>query len=185
MLTKNFYNIFAQTFRRRTSSLHTVEITDVTGETQTMKLCSASPYMPDTMLGGICTAYAQWHGIWHGVFFGTGKTPPTVNDIIMESPISVASNDATRGDLLLQSPGGNGISVVIGDEYTQLAATHYVTNNTANTIEISELGLYGKFENDPGIMPFLLDHTVLDEPVILPPGETQAITYEIRFPYGK
>lgn len=164
--------------------MHTVDIKDVTGETQSMTLCSSSPYMPDTMLGAICDGHAQWHGIWHGVFFGTGKTPPTVNDIIMESPISVASNDATRFDLLIQSPLNNGLSVVIGDEYAQIAATHYVTNKTANTIEISELGAYGKLINKSEIKPFLLDHTILDEPIILPPGETQAITYEIRFPYG-
>ncbi len=184
MLTKNFYNMLAQTFRRFKSSTPTLTVIDYTGTEQAMPLFVTSPYFPDTMLGALCFGSARWHGIWFGTYFGTGKTPATVNDIVMESPISIDSNDEALADILVQSPGIEGLSVVVNDDYTQLAATHYLTNQTSKPIELTEVGLYGKFKNENSIKPFLLDHTVLQEPITLPPGVTVPVTYEIKFPYS-
>lgn len=183
MLTKNFYQLMTQMFRRRLSGNETISVTDVSGNVQTMEIFSSSQF-PDTLLGALGTGCSQWYGEWFGAFFGTGKTPPTANDIAMEAPISVSNHDTSLFPLLVESPGTTGILVLVEDTYAIMAATYYVTNKMSNAVEISEIGLHGKYVNDTSCVPFMLDHTVLDEPIVLQPGETVPISYEIKFPYG-
>lgn len=183
MLTKNFYRLMTQIFRRRLSTTQTLSVVDTTGGVQEMTVFSSSKF-PDTLLGALATGCSQWYGEWFGTFFGTGKTPPTADDLAMEAPLSVNSNDKSLCQILVQAPGDAGVLVSVEDTYAIMAATYYVTNKMSEAVEISELGLFGKYFNETSCIPFLLDHTVLDEPIVIPPGETVPITYEIKFPYG-
>lgn len=185
MLTKNFYNIVAQLFRVRKSSECTVTVQDIVGNTQTMTIgADAAQCFPDSLLGSMCMPLVQYHGQWFGTYFGTGKTPATPSDIVMEAPISKDVTNASDCDLRVQSHNASGVIVEINDTYMQLAATHYVTNQTSKTIELTEIGTYGKLKNETTRRPFLLDHTVLEEPILLPPGVTVTVEYVVTFPYG-
>lgn len=180
MLTKNFYAILAGLLRRREGKQYTVSVTDCQGNIQTTDsfFTDAVPY---TLFGAISNG-ASWadgskHGIWRGTFFGTGTTPATVDDIVLESPI-------TRTDITHASPGTPGLCVELNADHMLISATHKVTNKSGQDIAITELGAYGNMFTSTDV-PFMLDHTVLQDPIVIPAGQTVPIDYEIRFPYGK
>ena len=179
MLTKNFYAVLAGLLRRRDALTYSVSIVNCTGTTQTTDSFFTQT-VPYSLLGAI-TNGKSWkdgskHGNWYGTFFGTGRTPATVDDYVLESPI-------TSTEITHSSPGTTGLHVSLNADHMLLSATHKVTNNTAQDLEIYEIGLYGCLTSGSDL-PFLLDHTVLDEPIIVPAGQTVPIDYEIKFPYG-
>ncbi len=181
MFTRNFYNILTQMMRVRKGSSHDVTVTDYTGAQQTMTLFAphssgVSCAVPYGLLGGVCAMFAVEHGNYFGAFLGTGKTPATLDDYVMESPIS------DDGRLTIDTPLDSGLVVAVNPTYAEISATHAVTNNTSEPIEVTEIGLYGKLFEGKLNLPILLEHTVIDEPIVLPPGKTVPVNYAIRFP---
>jgi hypothetical protein len=63
----------------------------------------------------------------------------------------------------------------------RISVPHSVTNLTSQDITISEIGCLGQIESGNS---FLLDHTVLETPVVVPAGKTIALEYAIKFPFG-
>ncbi|MBQ1255643.1 MAG: hypothetical protein IIX91_07630, partial [Clostridia bacterium] len=59
---------------------------------------------------------------------------------------------------------------------------HQVTNNTDEEITVSEIGCFGVLANGGKVC--MLDRTVLEEPIVIPPKETVSLEYVIKFPYG-
>ena len=97
--------------------------------------------------------------------YGSGDTEPTADDYNLESVIStLTASGATQG------------ITATGKQYTQV-----ITNETANTITVKEIGLYALFYSAsiPGLRPALLYREVLDTPVTLQPGQTDTFTVEI------
>ncbi len=174
MLTKNFYNVLAAMLSRRKGEAKAVTLTDCTG-LEIIRNVFGDGSLPHCLLGSICSMQTQNHGIWQATYLGTGKTPATVNDYIMEEPIS-------DGRLTVVTPLDGGLVILVNNTCTEVSATHVVTNNTSQPIEITEVGLYGGIENVD--TPILFDHTILDDPIILAPGETAPVNYAIKFPYG-
>ena len=106
------------------------------------------------------------------VLFGSGTTPPTPNDIKIESAVSV-------GITMPES-----VSCNLTDEYMEATCTYGVQNSNSNDITISEIALYGLATFPARSCTFMYDRTVLDTPVTIPAGQSKQITYTIRFNYG-
>lgn len=169
--------------RRRKGTSHEVSVIDYTGSTQTMTLFDthneeSACQVPYGLLGGVCAMFSVKHGNYFGTFLGTGKTPATIDDYVLESPI-------TDGSLKIDTPLDNGLVVAVNPTYAEFSATHAVTNTTSEPIEITEIGLYGKLREGVNNYPCLFDHTVLENPIVIPAGQTVPVNYAIKFPYGK
>lgn len=97
--------------------------------------------------------------------YGSGDTEPTADDYNLESVIST-----------LTGSGATQVITATGKQYTQV-----VTNETADTITVKEIGLYALFWSAeiPGLRPALLYREVLDAPVTLQPGQTNTFTVEL------
>ena len=111
-----------------------------------------------------------------GVSFGTGTTPATASDYVIESIL-----DNTQISVTVPSA----VSFSRTDTYDEYSVTFGITNKTAEAITISEVGLTASPNTQGSPFPFVLvDRTVLDEPITIPAGESKQITYTIRFNYG-
>ena len=171
MLTNNYWKLFGATMGKIAGSTENVTLIGLDGNTCTGNATSTSE--PYTLLGGISLAYSSNYGSYYGTFWGRGTTPPTGNDYKMEDPI----ND---GSLSIVSSQGTLIKTDNGDHY-RISALHQVTNTTDQDITITEAGICGIWKS--GGKAFLLDHTILENPVVIPARKTVPIEYAIRFPY--
>ncbi len=175
MLTKNFYYALSGYIRRVGAKGYTANgFVDADGTALGSVDCGTTT-KPASVLGAMSVANTNYYKTGEGVVFGTGTTPPTVHDYEMDSPI-------TGSDVIsVTTPGESGVYVTIDDVCMRVSTTYDVTNLTEQELAISEIGLFGLYRTSD---PLLYDHTVLDEPIIVPAGQTMPITYEIKFPYG-
>lgn len=117
-------------------------------------------------LGNVLTALPTRYG---GVLFGTGTTPPTLNDYTISGAavknlsVSVAYNETD-------------------DESAHTLEILYTITNAA-TVPVT-IGEIAAFCGSGGsIKGALLERTVLDSPVTIPAGGVGQITYTIRMNY--
>lgn len=97
----------------------------------------------------------------YNIFTGSGSTTPTVNDYTLETPV-----------LLTYSSGSISISG------TSRVINHTLANNTGNSVTINEVVLtltQGQSAR------FMLDRTVLANPVTIPDGGSYTFTYNLDF----
>lgn len=111
-----------------------------------------------------------------GIHFGSGTTAATENDYCLESKI-------TSG---LQFQLGQ-VKGLDANDYPYLRYDIMVTNSSANTITIAELGYAQQFmtaetqgATTDARHVLLLDRTVLAEPVVLAPQEYALIRYTFK-----
>ena len=164
MLTKNFYAYMRLVFQKVTS---TFTLTDGIVTTINSTTNSQPPF--EIMKNWANAARAT------GVSFGTGTTPATVSDYFLESIL-------TKTEISVSSPSA--VSFSQFDTYEEYSVTFGVTNNTAEAITISEVGLTAVPYSYSTASYALVDRTVLDTPVTIPAGQSKQITYTIRFNYG-
>lgn len=109
-----------------------------------------------------------------GTSFGTGTTPPTLDDYKMESVIT--SGFTVLSSALIQSQEDG---KYIHDRVYSLK------NNTENDMTISEIGLFSRVLNgsstSAGYKYVLMFRTVLDNPVTIPPGVAKVVTLRMTF----
>lgn len=109
-----------------------------------------------------------------GVRIGSGTTPATLNDYTLEKPITSGCTFSRPSDVAV-SAESDGLSAF---------ATYAVTNTGATALGISEIGLFGQiYIGSSSSATVLLDRTVLEDPIVINPGESKQITYTIRFNY--
>ena len=96
-----------------------------------------------------------------GVAFGNGTSGPSVDDYTLSGSLVTAFTSSA-----LMSKTGNTITVT----YT-LTATEDIT--------ISEIGLFSLYYNG-NRYPFLVERTLLDEPVTIPAGGVGQVVYTIN-----
>ena len=176
MLTKNFYNILASA-GLFTSIKNKLKATDGTvySYNTNMGASSNSPLYFKNM-NILMTSAPTSSG---GVMVGTGKTPATADDYVLESPvtsgITVNNQSAT--------------SYSLDDSGVHLSATYGIRNTGSDPLEISEIGCFGyltaiKTGNSTNVTAsFLIERTVLETPVVIPPNESRQITYTISLRY--
>ena len=167
MLTKNFYAYIRADFSENTTA---ATFTKTDGSESTVTL--SSDYPPFKVMNNWAKSITGT-----GVSFGTGTTPATASDYVLESIL-----DDTK--INVSTPSS--ISFSRYDTYEEYTVTFGVTNKTADAITISEMGLtampYSPYSG--GNYYALVDRTVLDNPITIPAGQSKQITYTIRFNYG-
>ena len=175
MLTRNFWTLFAALGGQVTTTAKTVNLTKIDGTIYSCSFSSSSR-IPYAFLGGVCVpnGLSSNYGSWNGTWYGRGRTPATVDDYTLEDPIF---DNAITG-----ASGLTALVATVGDGYAQISATQSLTNNTDEEIAVGEVGCFGQISSSgSGI---LMDRTVLEEPIVIPPKGTVAFEYVIKFPFG-
>ena len=178
MLTKNTYYLLSAYLRRLTSgSYSTSGMIDANGNDIGAQVVGNSS-KPMDMFGMMTVPRNNdMYGTQGGVWFGTGKTPARATDFEMESPIT----DGSSLTIVSHTADTTPVTCTVDETCMRITNTYELTNHTDADIVISEVGLFGRCTST---LILLLDRTVLDEPIAIPPGETVPISYEIKFPYG-
>ena len=175
MLTKNFWSIFGVVMPRYEANSNYAPVVYADGTAGSEALLSSSS-RPHTVLGAMVLPRSNTnYGSSIGTWYGRGTTPATVDDYALEAPITDSSLTGTCG-------GISALLRVAGADHYRISVTHQVTNTTAEEITISEVGCFGQLSAGGKVV--LLDHTVLETPVVIPPKETVSLEYVIKFPYG-
>lgn len=180
MITKNFKQLSRMLLIGDGPSTETGNI--LVGMIKAVDISGAAWYLTSYSAEGIgdYTGYTSDGGA-QGVTFGSGTTQPTENDYKLESPIS--SGISVTRDVYKTVTSSDKLSVEI----------HYsVTNTTGSDITISEIGLKKSIyaasvpnisatpilTNTPTLgRVFLIDRTLLDNPVTIHPGDTADLKY--------
>lgn len=106
-----------------------------------------------------------------GVVIGTGTTPPTLDDYTLS------------GNIITGYAYNVAITKEIDEEGTTLKAVYTITNNNAEDITIGEIGLIASPINNNKTYMCLMERTVLESPVTIPPGGVGQITYIVKMVY--
>ena len=174
MLTKNFWQLASQLLGRYNNGSKSISLINTAGTTAS-EIPFSSTSKPYTMLGSVCLPQITNYGGAQGVYYGRGRTPATMNDYKMEDPIL----DGTLG----VSEGGTGaLNIAVNADHLRISGVHQLTNQTDEDIYIWEVGLHILFAM--GGKAYMLEHTVLEEPIVVPAGNTISTEYVIKFPYG-
>jgi len=112
-----------------------------------------------------------------GIFIGSGNTPATDEDYVLENPLtssSVSRTSSTPGASAILDDGGNIIGV---------RRTVTYQNITNSNITVSEIGTYWRTPEYTGtsssnIYTFLIERTVLDTPIVLAPNDTITVAFD-------
>ena len=117
---------------------------------------------------------------WSGVSFGSGTTPPTLNDYKIESIFNNEQITATRTFVTRGLDTNN-------KPYMEL--TYVVTNKADTNITVSEIAVVSnnivvcnEYSSNPswvGQNDILIDRTLLDTPVTISSGDSASIKYKI------
>ena len=127
------------------------------------------------VLGDFVVTNKTSGNVSYGVFFGSGSTPASRSDYTIESILKESSGLSNKMKSVASSRDDAG-NVCIHGFYSMEN-----TNATAE-ISISELCLFG-FVRDSSeyYHNVLVDRTVLENPIVLKPGEEKLITYKFTF----
>ena len=110
-----------------------------------------------------------------GVVFGTGNTPPTIDDTTLS------------GNLISGFSYTKSVTTERGDNGVTFTALYTVTNNNAEAITISEVAIIANLSQSntspDATYKALVDRTVLDTPVTIPAGGVGQVVYTITFNY--
>lgn len=97
----------------------------------------------------------------YNIFTGSGTTTPTANDYTLETPVLL---DYVNGTLSVSG--------------TTRVITHTLANNTGSSVTINEVALTA---TQAGSDRYMLDRTVLANPVTIPDGSSYTFTYTLDF----
>ena len=110
-----------------------------------------------------------------GIFIGTGDTSPTPDDYTLESPLTSSSVSRTS-----TSPNS---SALLDENNNVIGVRRMVTyqNITSDDIIVKEIGTFWKayYSGTTSTSDlFLIERTVLDEPVTLEPNGTITVAFD-------
>lgn len=168
MLTINFHKAAASDLIGLPISA--VKLTDYTGAEKTTPYCLTRNISDCFSSAGYTSSLAQ-----SGIAFGDGEGIPTPEDY------TLFGNIITNLSVTKQSESiTNGVK-----------KTLTITNNNESSVTIKEVGWFKYFTSgaNPGsssstgiaIAGIMLDHTMLDEPVVIPAGDIGVVVYTITF----
>lgn len=121
-----------------------------------------------------CSQMTGADSYYPGVYFGTGSTPPSRSDIELEAPITSGLSFTGSGNVLFYDEG---------DGVYSASTTFTIKNTTSAEIVIREIGCFatGSGLTESGSLLYMMERTVLDNPITIPSGITKLITYKITF----
>lgn len=109
-----------------------------------------------------------------GIYIGTGDTTPTPDDYTLESPLT--SSSVSRTNINPNS------SAILDENNNVIGVRRMVTyqNITASDIVVKEIGTFWNthYTSTGAIKLFLIERTVLDEPVTLEPNGTITVAFD-------
>lgn len=164
MFTDNYKALQDWLFRGTSSS---IDMIDTSGTQQAM---STTRSMVSGGVGrNMATPTISYD---YGLHFGTGSTPAAASDYALESRIT-SGLSFTKGELALyEEQEGRYIASV----------SHAITNTSDAEINIYEIGVVANYFNGSNTAKYyLMERTVLTEPITLAAGETKLVTYKITF----
>ncbi len=168
MLTKNFYKFLAAAGGSKGIS----GVVSGKGETKTAYSASSSGVAAQFFKYLYRVNLTDGAGVW----LGTGKTPATSDDYALESRITSGVTISNPSDY----------SLTLNDDGVHLSATYGIGNTNSAPVEISEIGLTSELKIGTSTVDvFLIERTVLENPVVIPVGESRQVTYTISFRYPK
>lgn len=169
MLTKNFYNA-AMAYWASKSVSNAIRLLDGT-------YSKIFPYTNGfKLLASIKDVASNAANV--GIQFGTGTTPSSPDDYTVENWLDTSTQIAVTNPTdynVSQEDGAVSISVSFG-----------VMNKTSEAIPVSEICYNATIypsSSTANAKNVLLDRTVLEEPIVINPGETKQLTYTIRMNY--
>ena len=114
----------------------------------------------------------------YAVFFGSGTTPPTIDDYRLEGEIAM---NCTCSYVKTSSFAEDGTSCTH-------EATYTITNNNDEPVTIGEIGIFvcacWRVNYSSYISyPYLYERTVLESPITIPAGGVGQVTYSITENY--
>ena len=171
MLTKNFYT-FMMAYMAQSTIQGGCVLSDGT-KGNTSANTSSNTSLWNTSMKSLALKDAPTSSNDAGVRIGTGTTPATIDDYTLESII-------TSG-MTVSNPSA--ISVTAENGFIAVYANYTVKNTGTSAVSISEIGLYTSGYFTGKVVPALMDRTVLEEPIVVNPGESKPLTYTIRMNY--
>ena len=167
MLTNNFYSALAQNM---VGTVKSNSIKNTSGSLTTLSN-AAGGYLPFFISGQnykvdlsrVREAYDGTHG---GVVFGDGDTPATAEDYKL------------AGNIITGIVATANLARSIDNGVAQIVATY--TINASSEVTIKEITA---FTNAGVSNYYIVDRTVLDEPVTIPAGGIGQVVYTITFNY--
>lgn len=109
----------------------------------------------------------------NGIYFGSGSSPATKEDYKLEAPIASGLGISNPSYFTWVTPT-SGVYIA--------TAAYAVTNTTDKDITIQEIGNFTNVANSQSrTYLVLMERTVLDEPIVIAPGESKLVTYKVTF----
>lgn len=173
MITENYKNLLRTNFIGSDQKMTTADGVSKYFSSETNKWCHPD-YAPAKGLQNTSSSYAA------NVSFGRGTTPAlasdyTLEDMILSSSYSLIKPTAYR-------------RIVNAEGKTLYTATYTLRNLEETELVINEIGLFmwaytytSSGYSSGTLSKMLVDRTVLEEPLIIPPGEIRALTYNLVF----
>ena len=107
-----------------------------------------------------------------GVYFGSGTTPPTKEDYTLEAPIASGLSGIghkAKADLVIYDNGK-----------AKAEGNYLIKNETDEDITVSEVGYFSRSIVYTTVGKLTMyDRSLVEPPVVIPPGEVRMITYRI------
>ena len=120
----------------------------------------------------------------YGVIFGTGSTPPTIDDYTLSGDVVTGFECTTTS------------KVEVNDDYTCASrnTVYTIVNGNDTDITIGEIGIFlenvWQSRTTTGISPtpyhhgfYMVERSVLEQPITIAPGGVGQITYTIQMNY--
>jgi hypothetical protein len=173
MITSNFINLMKSILSSAQSNKsYNVPIKDTTGTTRYLNFRRDSGGFPYNLSTSVSTNLPS---LTRGIVLGSGTSEPTVNDYFLENYLT--------SDFSANTTVAAGVDN--GDVYTDFIIT--ITNTGNSTLTIGEIG-YVQYiactstvgQTSSSTSSCLLDHTVLDTPVEIAPGDYETIRYRLN-----
>lgn len=173
MITRNFKNILSAMLARSSGNYGTLPIKGISGKTVYTNTGASTASFPfNTATTGFTLISSSG-----GVHVGTGDTPPTENDYILQSQIT----SGLSGSVVVSKQIENGMLYLVLDVT--------LTNTSSDSITIREIGyyqyhMYCTVQGESGVannFPFLMERTVLESPVTIPAGDFATIRYKVGY----
>lgn len=109
------------------------------------------------------------YNTYGGVIFGTGTTPPTMDDYKLS------------GEIIKTLVSSASCVTSVDDDGITVTTTYTLTNTSDKEITIGEIAAFTAAGSTTNSV--MMDRTVLDTPVTIEPGGVGQITYSIRMNY--
>ena len=133
------------------------------------------PYFTGGVFSGVNIGSETGTG-YIGIYIGTGDTAPTPDDYTLESPLTSSSVSRT---------GSSNASAILDENNNVIGVRRMVTyqNITSDNIVVKEIGTFWQvfYSGSSITKPFLIERTVLDEPVTLEPNGTITVAFDVTY----